>query len=175
MKKHNQEPIDSEKNLGNLYPEPLSYQQKADLDKQAFDRRNKSKPSFPAFRIGLAMTGVIALCVYAIKLVVWLFAYSNVITAVFTTFLLSLLIVGSVIEMHSYVNRLFGDKSTNIFFIIYLILFFVAGGIITSIGWADFIKISELSIIWSAVIFLVHLLVVYLLAGLFIGFKKYQI
>ena len=175
MKKHNQELTDSEKDLGNLYPEPLSYQQKIELTKQAFDKRKKSKPSFPACRIGLAMTRVIALCVYAIKLVVWLFAYSNVITAVFTTFLLSLLIVGSVIVAHGYVNRLFGNKSTNYFFIVYLALFFVAGGIITSIGWADFIKISDLSIIWSAVIFLVHFLMVYLLAGLFIGFKKYQI
>lgn len=172
MKKQAQKSPLSGSDLGKLYPTALTYDERAKLDQQTANRINSSRPKFPACRTSLALSGVLAFWIASIRLG-WLSFGLNAITGVSFSMLLALASVGVLVWAYGYVKRLFDyqNRDAGGFFAIYAILFFAAWGVAGFFVQADFIKLA-FSPLWMMLALLANTIVTYMLAGLFIDYKR---
>ena len=173
MKKHDQSTPLSGHELGTLYPEVLSYDQRVQRADEAVKRREAARPTYLAARIAAAMTGVVFIWIVSIRLGVF-FLTLNSMTGVSFSLLLFLLSISAVLVMYGYASKLLGyrDRGTGGFFASYASILFVASSIAAYFGWADLIKIA-LSPVWISLVVLVgHYVIVHLLTGLFVGYGR---
>ena len=173
MKKHEPKKPLSGRDLEKLYPKALTYDEKAKLDQQTANRLDSSRPNYPAFRVSLSISGVVAFRIASIRLGSLSFGM-NPITGVSLSVLFFLASIVVLALAYGYANRLFGyqNRSAGSFFAVYALSFFIAWGIAGYLIQADFIKLAFSSLQIISLVLLCNTAVVYLLSGLFIGYRR---
>ena len=143
MKKHDQKKPLSGRDLEKLYPKALTYDEKAKLDQQTANRLDSSRPNYPAFRVSLSTSGVVAFWIVSIRLGSLSFGI-NPITGVSLSVLFFLASIVVLALAYGYANRLFGyqNRSASGFFAVYALAFFVAWGVAGFLAQADFVKLA---------------------------------
>lgn len=162
--------LDGNSELSQMYPKALSYEERKRRDEVYEKRRIANRPKFIAIRTSLLLSLFIAIFFAGLHVV----ANLAIIPAVFTAFGFALVLLFSYITAVSYVRALFSyhDKNGSIFLVMYALILFVALATMTMFDVLHFATILGWPLMTIGEIIIGHAMVVYVLAGSFVGFGR---